>query len=254
MTALLTVEHLSVRFGGVTAIDDLSFAVAEGALLGLIGPNGAGKTTAMRAITGVIRPEAGEIRLSGRQLSGLPTHRRVRLGLGLSQQLVRPFQTMSVEENVMIAAAYRKTRGPLAALTALARDAERARAHELLELVGIGHVATASPAEVPLGYLKRLEVARALALDPKVLLLDEPLAGLTSSEAAGLADTIVALNERGLTIVIIEHNLAEVMRVCRHLIVLDNGRKIGDGRPGEVMADPTVRAAYLGKGAADAAA
>ena len=254
MTALLTVEHLSVRFGGVTAIDDLSIAVPDGALLGLIGPNGAGKTTAMRAITGVIRPDAGEIRLSGRNLTGLPTHRRVRLGLGLSQQLVRPFQAMTVEENVMIAAAYRKTRGPLGALAALERDTERARARELLELVGIGHVAEASPAEVPLGFLKRLEVARALALDPKVLLLDEPLAGLTSSEAAALADTVVALNASGLTIVIIEHNLAEVMRVCRHLVVLDNGRKIGDGPPGEVMADPTVRAAYLGKGASDAAA
>ncbi len=255
MTALLTVEGLTVRFGGVTAIDDLSFEVPAGALLGLIGPNGAGKTTALRAITGVVRPNAGEIRLDGRSLTGLPIHRRVRLGLGLSQQMVRPFQTMTVAENVMIAAAYRKTRGPLVALATLERRAERDRARELLELVGIGHVADASPSELPLGFLKRLEVARALALDPKLLLLDEPLAGLTSGEAAELADTVVALNQsKQLTIVIIEHNLSEVMRVCGHLIVLDNGRKIGDGRPDAVMADATVRAAYLGEGAANAAA
>jgi branched-chain amino acid transport system ATP-binding protein len=253
MTALLSVEGLSVRFGGVTAIHDLSFAVPEGALLGLIGPNGAGKTTAMRVITGVLRPDAGKIRLAGRDLTGLPIHRRVRLGLGLSQQLVQPFWTMTVEANVMIAAGYRKTKGPLVALAALGGDTERARARELLELVGIGHIAEASPAEIPLGFLKRLEVARALALDPKVLLLDEPLAGLTSAEAAALADTVVALNASGLTVVIIEHNLSEVMRVCRHLVVLDNGRKIGDGPPDEVMADPTVRAAYLGEGASDAA-
>jgi len=254
MSPLLSVTRLEVRFGGVVAIGGVSFDVPQDALLGLIGPNGAGKTTAMRAITGVVRPDQGEITLSGERLTGLPTHRRVRLGLGLSQQLVRPFKAMTVEENVMIAAGYRKTKGPLGALTTLERESERDRAHELLTLVGIGHVAKASPTELPLGFLKRLEVARALALDPKLLLLDEPLAGLTSGEASALADTVVALNDGGLTIVLIEHNLSEVMRVCSHLVVLDNGRKIGDGAPQTVMADPAVRAAYLGEGADDAAA
>ena len=253
MNALLSVRGVTVRFGGLTAVDDVDFDVPQGTLLGLIGPNGAGKTTAMRAITGVVRPDEGRITLAGKDITRLPTHRRVRLGLGLSQQLVRPFHTMSMEENVMLAAGYRRTGSPLRALVTVDRSHERARAHELLDLVGIGHAAAATPSEMPLGYLKRLEVARALALDPKLLLLDEPLAGLSSTEAAALADTVVALNERGLTIVLIEHNLGEVMRICQHLVVLDNGRKIGDGPPKEVMADAAVRAAYLGEGA-DAAA
>ena len=253
MSALLTVRGVTVRFGGLTAVDHVDFDVPQGTLLGLIGPNGAGKTTAMRAITGVVRPDEGRITLAGKDITRLPTHRRVRLGLGLSQQLVRPFHTLSMEENVILAAGYQRTQRPLRALAMVDRSHERTRAHELLKLVGIGHVASAAPSEMPLGYLKRLEVARALALDPKLLLLDEPLAGLSSTEAAALADTIVALNERGLTIVLIEHNLGEVMRICRHLVVLDNGRKIGDGPPKDVMAATAVRAANLGEGA-DAAA
>ena len=253
MTGLLTVENLTVRFGGVTAADNVSFVVPDGALLGLIGPNGAGKTTVMRCITGVVRPDEGAIALAGTDITRLPTHRRVRMGLGLSQQLVRPFYGMSVIENVMLAAGYRKTESPIGALLTRERTGERTRARELLALVGIDQVA-AAPAQLPLGYLKRLEVARALALDPKILLLDEPLAGLTSSEAGAFADTIVTLNERGTTVILIEHNLGEVMRVCRHLVVLDNGRKIGDGSPAGVMSDPVVRAAYLGEGANDAAA
>ncbi len=244
--ALLTVSGVSVRFGGVNALSDVSFRVPEGCLLGLIGPNGAGKTTMMRAITGMVRPQSGSIVLDGAEISRLPTHRRVRMGLGLSQQIVRPFASMTTVENVVLAAGYVRTRQPLKALAAVARQAERERACALLDLVGIADAAEAFPAELPLGHLKRLEVARALALDSKVLLLDEPLAGLNGFEATRLADTIVALNREGTTVVLIEHNLGEVMRVCRHLVVLDNGRKIGDGDPAVVMADPAVRDAYLG--------
>ena len=158
-------------------------------------------------------------------------------------------------ENVALAAGYAKTGEPLRALATASRQAERDRALALLDLVGVADAAEALPAELPLGYLKRVEVARALALDPKVLLLDEPLAGLNTSEAARLADTVVDLNGQGATVVLIEHNLSEVMRVCRHLVVLDNGRKIGDGDPAAVMADPAVRDAYLGAAEArDAAA
>ena len=246
MDALLSITGVSVRFGGVDALTDVGFDVPQGALLGLIGPNGAGKTTMMRAITGMVRPQAGSIVLDGAEISRLPTHRRVRLGLGLSQQIVRPFAGMTAIDNVALAAGYAKTADPLKALATASRQAERDRARDLLDLVGVADAADALPAELPLGTLKRVEVARALALDPKVLLLDEPLAGLNTSEAARLAETVVDLNRQGTTVVLIEHNLSEVMRVCRHLVVLDNGRKIGDGDPAAVMADPEVRAAYLG--------
>ncbi len=255
MTALLEVREVSVQFDGVRALDTVSFAVAEGELVGLIGPNGAGKTTCLRAITGALRPASGRVLLDGRDLTGLPPHARVRLGLGLSQQLVRPFRSMTVAENVMLAAGLARTARPLRALVQNDRGCERARALELLRRVGIEDAAAARPATLPLGVLKRLEVARALALAPRLLLLDEPLAGLNSAEARALADTIAALNaDDGLTVVLIEHNLAEVLRSCRRLVVLDNGVRIAEGAPQAVMADPAVRVAYLGEDPDHAAA
>ena len=252
--ALLSVASIGVRFGGVVALDDVSFAVSEGEVLGLIGPNGAGKTTLLRTVTGVVTPQSGAVALAGRDVTRLPIHVRVRLGLALSQQLVRPFRSMTAVENVMLTAGAAKTRQPLRALMTTSRRAERERALELLALVGIAEAAERKPGEMPLGSLKRLEVARALALEPKLLLLDEPLAGLNSREAARLADTVKSLNQAGQSIILIEHNLGEVMRVCGRLVVLDNGRLIADGAPRMVMADARVRDAYLGTGAGDAAA
>jgi len=254
MTPLLEVREVSVRFDGVRALETVSFAIGEGELVGLIGPNGAGKTTCLRAITGALRPNGGRVLLDGRDLSGLPPHARVRLGLGLSQQLVRPFRSMTLAENVMLAAGLARTARPLLALLQNDRGPERARALELLRRVGIEDAAAARPATLPLGVLKRLEVARALALGPRLLLLDEPLAGLNSAEARALADTIAALNADGLTVVLIEHNLGEVLRSCRRLVVLDNGVKIAEGAPQDVMADRAVRAAYLGEDPDHAAA
>ena len=254
MTALLEVRDLSVRFDGVRALDVVSFTVGEGELVGLIGPNGAGKTTCLRAITGALRPNGGRVLLDGRDLAGLPPHARVRRGLGLSQQLVRPFRSMTLAENVMLAAGLARTARPLLALLQNDRGRERARALELLRRVGIAEAAGSRPATLPLGVLKRLEVARALALGPRLLLLDEPLAGLNSAEARALADTIAALNADGLTVVLIEHNLGEVLRICRRLVVLDNGVKIAEGVPQDVMAQRAVRAAYLGEGSDHAAA
>ncbi|MCB2099369.1 MAG: ATP-binding cassette domain-containing protein [Rhodobacterales bacterium] len=254
MTALLEARDVTVRFGGVTAIDGVSFAMEPGELLGLIGPNGAGKTTMMRAITGVVTPDQGTVVLAGRDLKGLGTAARIRRGLGLSQQLVRPFRDMTVLDNVALAAGHAKTAGPWGALARVDRSAERDRARDLLDRVGIADVADAWPGNLPLGFLKRLEVARALALDPQLLLLDEPLAGLNQIEAGQLADTIVDLNRQGLSIVLIEHNLGEVLRICTRIVVLDNGRRIGMGEPRAVMADPVVRAAYLGEGGGHAAA
>ena len=243
---LLRVAGVTVRFGGLTAIDNVSFEVRPGELLGLIGPNGAGKTTMLRSITGVVRPVAGSVVLEGQALDGLPVERRIRRGLALSQQLVRPIRGLSVIDNVALAAGGAKTASPLASLLHRARDQELAAARALLQRVGIAAQADQRPSTQPLGVLKRLEMARALALGPRLLLLDEPLAGLNSKEAHALASTIAEINRQGVTIVLIEHNLGEVMRICQRLVVLDNGRKIADGPPREVMHEAAVRAAYLG--------
>jgi branched-chain amino acid transport system ATP-binding protein len=252
--ALLKVDRVTVRFGGLTAVDSVSFEVKEGDLLGLIGPNGAGKTTMMRAIIGVVQPTEGSVSLSGESLNGLPIHKRIQRGMSLSQQLVKPLREISIADNVALAAASDKTHRPLRALLNVSTERELGIAHAELARVGIASMASQSPGIQPLGVLKRLELARALALKPRLLLLDEPLAGLNSQEAHALATTIAEINRQGLTIVLIEHNLGEVMRICQRLVVLDNGRKIGDGYPRTVMADPVVRAAYLGGDALGAAA
>jgi len=252
MTAmpLLEARQVSVHFGGVAALDRVTLAVQPGELIGLIGPNGAGKTTLLRTITGVVKPEVGSIHLDGEDITKFAVHARVRRGLGLSHQIVRPFRGMSSVENVMIAAGSRHTRHPLVALCRWSRRAERQAAMALLDMVGIADSADAEVGSLPLGVLKRLEMARALALQPKVLMLDEPLAGLNHVEAAALADAIVELNANGQTVILIEHNLSEVIRICSHLVVLDNGRNLAEGPPDTVMADPAVRAAYVGEAAA----
>ncbi len=243
---LLKVDQVTVRFGGLTAVDRVSFDVHQGELLGLIGPNGAGKTTMLRAITGVAAASDGAVYLNGASLVGLPIEQRIRRGLSLSQQLVKPLYNMSLLDNVALAAGAHKTRSPLRALMAVSNQDELALAMQLLERVGIAERARQMPSTQPLGILKRLELARALALKPQLFLLDEPLAGLNSQEARSLANTIADIHAGGMTVVLIEHNLGEVMRLCQRLVVLDNGRKIGDGPPREVMNDPVVQAAYLG--------
>ncbi|HUH86473.1 MAG TPA: ABC transporter ATP-binding protein [Pusillimonas sp.] len=244
--SLLSVNGVTVQFGGLKAVDDVSFDVHQGELLGLIGPNGAGKTTLMRAITGVVSANTGTIRLGNQNLTNLPIHQRIRKGLALSQQLVRPFREISVLDNVALAAGARHTRSPLTALLHTNIDPERDVGREMLARVGILEHADQMPGIQPLGVLKRLEVARALAQKPKLLLLDEPLAGLNSKEASTLADTIAQINRQGVTIILIEHNLSEVMRICQRLVVLDNGRHIASGAPRDVMQQAQVRAAYLG--------
>jgi branched-chain amino acid transport system ATP-binding protein len=246
MTTLARVEDLSIGFGGVTAADGLSFAVEAGEFLAVIGPNGAGKTTALRLMAGLLRPDAGRILFDDRDVTSLPAHARVRLGLGFTHQVVRPFYSFSTLGNVMIAAGHRQTANPWRALTGCSREAAHEKAAGILARIGLGEQADKSPRALPLGQRKRLEVARAIALDPKLLLLDEPLAGLSSAEAASMADLIRTLPASGITVVLVEHNLGEVLRVADRIVVLDAGKMLAEGAPHDVMARADVRQAYTG--------
>ena len=243
---LLRVENVAMRFGGVVAVEDVSLDVTEGELLGFIGPNGAGKTTLMRIIIGVLRPQRGRVIFRGEDVTRWPVDRRVRAGLALAQQIVRPLQSLSLIDNVALAAGARRMTSPLAALLRIDRRPERAKAMELLERVGLSDAGGAMPGELPLGDLKRLEVARALALEPRLLLLDEPLAGLNQAEARAAADLIASLPGDRRSVLLIEHNIREVARICPRIYVQDNGRPLVEGPAGEVMASPELRRAYLG--------
>jgi branched-chain amino acid transport system ATP-binding protein len=250
VTAALQLQDLAVHFGGVNAVDGVTVSIAPGEFVGLIGPNGAGKTTLMRIVSGSVRPDRGHVVLAGNDVTGISTASRVRKGLALTHQIVRPFREMTVLDNIVLAAGYRRTANPLRAALSVGRKRECERAAEILLRVGLAGTADKLSGSLPLGQMKRLEVARALALDPQIVLFDEPLAGLNQTEAARMVETIADVNAQGITVVLVEHNLEEVMRSCRRLIVLNDGRVIGDGAPQAVMADAIVREAYVGSGTA----
>ena len=244
--SLLEVHNVMLRFGGVTAVDGVSLAADADRLLGVIGPNGAGKTTLLHIITGVLRAQQGRVRFAGQDITDWPVHRRIRAGLALSRQMVKPLKSLTLLDNVTLAAGVGRMANPVAAMLACDRSAERRRATAVLEAVGIADAANTPAAELPLGYLKRLEVARALALQPRLLLLDEPLAGLGPVEAAAMADLIAGLVGNGRGVILIEHNIREVARICTALYVQDNGRKLLAGPTAEVMRSAELKRAYLG--------
>jgi branched-chain amino acid transport system ATP-binding protein len=249
MTPPLQLDDVAIRFGGVHAVAGVTISVAPGDFVGLIGPNGAGKTTLIRIVAGVLRPDRGRVLLAGNDVTRDSTAARVRKGLALTHQIVRPFREMTVIDNVVLGAGYRRTSNPLHAMLHVDRRRETERAAEILARVGLAGNEGKLAGSLPLGQMKRLEVARALSVDPQVILLDEPLAGLNQSEASKQVETIASVNAQGITVVLIEHNLEEVMKSCRRLIVLNDGRVIGDGEPQAVMADPIVHEAYIGSGA-----
>jgi branched-chain amino acid transport system ATP-binding protein len=254
MTAALRLDDIAVRFGGVRALAGVSFAVEQADFVGLIGPNGAGKTTLIRIIAGSLRPDRGRVIIGDVDVAGEGAAARVRRGLALTHQIVRPFRQMTVLDNVALAAGHRHTSNPFRALSHVDRTKENGRAAEILARVGLAGAERKLAGSLPLGQMKRLEVARALAVEPKIILLDEPLAGLNQAEAAAQVETIAEVQRRGVTVVLVEHNLEQVMRICRRLIVLNNGQIIGDGAPEAVMADPVVHNAYVGSGTAHAEA
>jgi branched-chain amino acid transport system ATP-binding protein len=248
MKAAVELYEVAVSFGGVRAVDGVTISIAANEFIGLIGPNGAGKTTLVGILSGKIRPDRGRIMIEGEDVTGRSTAARVRQGLAITHQMVRPFRDMTVLDNVVLAAGYRRTLTPLRALLHMDRRQETERATEIMRRVGLGGIEGKLAGSLPLGQMKRLEVARALALDPQIILLDEPLAGLNQVEAAAQVETIAALHAEGMTILLIEHNLEEVMRNCRRIVVMNDGRVIADGAPGVVMADAAVLEAYVGKG------
>jgi branched-chain amino acid transport system ATP-binding protein len=254
---LLEVDGLGKRFGGLQAIDALSFAVPRGSVFSVIGPNGAGKTTLLNLLTGIYVPDTGRIRLGGRDVTGQPTHLYAQAGLGRTFQNLQVFFNMSALENVMTGRHLRERCSLWQALLrtpGLRREeaACRAKAVELLTLVGLEAWADSPADAMPYGALKRLEIARALAGEPSLLLLDEPAAGLNHTEALEIDWLIRKLASAGTTVVLVEHNMRLVMEVSDHVLVLDHGRRLAEGTPDEVGRDPHVIEAYLGPEAAAA--
>jgi branched-chain amino acid transport system ATP-binding protein len=236
MTPLLQVRNLSKRFSGLLAVNDVSFDVSEGEILGLIGPNGAGKTTLFNLISGICSGDGGSILLDGSEISSFKPHRRSLAGIGRTFQVVRPFE-MSILENVMV---------PLLART---KNLSRARrdALTIIETMGLGGMAAAMPGSLTLAQRKRIEVARALATKPKLLLLDEVLAGLNPTEVAENLPVIRQVRDSGVTILLIEHIMAAMMSVSERVMVMDQGTLIASGTPEEVTNDKCVIKAYLGE-------
>jgi branched-chain amino acid transport system ATP-binding protein len=247
----LEVRGLSKRFGGLTAVADLSFAVEPGSIVGLIGPNGAGKTTAFNLITGQLPPTAGEVRFNGRTITGLAPYDIARMGLVRTFQSTVLYPDSSVLENVLRGCAVRTRVGFWSALVrspAAAREAAdmEARALELLRFVELDAVRLEAARNLPYGHQKALGIAIGLATRPALMLLDEPVAGMNPEETARTARLIRRVNETGTTIVVVEHDMSFVMGLCGTIVVLNYGRKIAEGRPEEIRSDPAVIAAYLG--------
>ena len=257
--ALLSCREVTVRFGGIVALDSVSFDVPAGSIYGLIGPNGAGKTTLFNCLSRLYRYQSGDLLFRGASMSGLSSHDIARLGIGRTFQNLAMFATMSVERNIMVGAHCRSAAGFVASALrtpAVRREEERllARAGEIIDYLGLGAVRHTAVAQLPFGVQKRVELGRALAADPTLLLLDEPAAGLGHEELAGLGALIRDIRDRlSITVLLVEHHMNLVMSVCDRIAVLNFGRRIAEGTADEVQGHPDVIAAYLGAAHAKAA-
>lgn len=251
--AVLELQEATIRFGGLVAVNTVSFEIEKGDLFGLIGPNGAGKTTCFNLITGVYKPTSGSIKFNGRSISGLPPFKIANMGICRTFQNIRLFQSLSVLENVVVGGFLRHKTTLGSALTYLPSaiketDKFKDMAMELLRVVDLEDVANARSADLPYGKQRRLEIARAMATQPELLLLDEPAAGMNPQEKMDLMETVRRIrDEHGKTVLLIEHDMRFVMGLCEKIVVLDHGEEIAYGPPESIRKDPKVIAAYLGE-------
>jgi branched-chain amino acid transport system ATP-binding protein len=251
---MLTIEHLSKSFGGVHAVQDVSFAVREGAIHSVIGPNGAGKTTLFNLVSGIYTPTSGKIMFNGENVAGMSPDALARRGVSRTFQNLQVCMNMTAIDNVMVGSHLRLNQNLFASMLRLpavrrADDECRAEAARLMQFVGVGKYEGADANQMPYGALKRLEIARALAASPKLLLLDEPAAGLNHTETGEIEDLIRKVAQSGVTVLLVEHDMKLVMNLSDHILVLDYGKTLAEGTAAEVRANPDVIAAYLGAAA-----
>ena len=250
---MLEVSAITQVFGGVTALDDVSFCAAKGAITGVIGPNGAGKTTLFNIITGIYRQTSGRVRLEGKDVTGLPPERLARRGLVRTFQNIELFGAMTVLENVMVGLHTKSSSGVLSCALkmpwSIAEERRiRTEAMKWLEFTAIADLADVTAGNLPFGKGRLLEIARALAVGPAIILMDEPAAGLNSRETLALARLIQSIRAMGITVVLVEHDMELVMDICDRIVVLNLGKKLAEGTPREIQENPEVIAAYLGEG------